>query len=311
MAAQLQTHPGDRVIASDAEVGSVAFPDGSTLAGTCRDGKLRLWDVKSGALKRSFPWNKGDTAVSLSSSAGLLAAVGKDGSIQSWDLESGAPLRPMPGPTQKVRRLVFAADRKMVAGSSRATGSGSEDTVHLWDASGKERFAVPAGLGGTSAIAISPGGESLVAASYDTNVRAWSSRDGELLRLIDELPVAIFALAFSPDGRYLAAAGVDRTVYLFDAKSWKLARKLSGQPEMISALAFSPDSRLLLSGGFSELTTRNPVKILLWDVAAGKVLRSLPSAQRVDSVAFSPDGALAAAACQLKTVSIWSMAAGT
>ena len=101
---------------------------------------------------------------------------------------------------------------------------------------------------------------------------------------------------------------MDRTVYLFDAKSWKLARKLSGQPEMISALAFSPDSRLLLSGGFSELTTRNPVRILLWDVEAGKVLRSLPSPQRVDTVAFSPDGALAAASYQLKNVSVWSLA---
>ena len=80
---------------------------------------------------------------------------------------------------------------------------------------------------------------------------------------------------FSPMAAYLAAAGVDRMVYLFDAKSWKLARKLSGQPEMISALAFSPDSRLLLSGGFSELTSRHPVKILLWDVVTGKLLRSL------------------------------------
>jgi WD40 repeat protein len=297
----------DRVIKSDAEVGAITFlADGSTLAGTCRDGKVRLWDARSGALKRSFAWNKGDAVVTFSS--GLLATVGKDGSIQTWDLQSGELLRPVTSVGGKVRRAAYSTDRKLVAFSSRAPGNGSEDTMHLRDASGKERFAVPAGLGGTSAMAISPGGEFLAAASFDTNVRAWSSRNGEMLRLIDELPVATFAMAFSPDGRYLAAAGVDRTVYLFDAKSWKLARKLSGQPEMISALAFSADSRLLLSGGFSELTVRNPVKVLLWDVDSGKVLRSLPSAQRVDSVAFSPDGALAAASCQQKSVSVWSLA---
>ncbi len=303
---------GDRVIASDSEVGAIAFlAGGNTLAGVCRDGKLRLWDAGSGALKRSLPWDgagKKGEVVTLASAAGLLAAVGKDGGIQTWDLQSGEPARPTAGPSQKVRRLTFSADRSLTAFSTRQPGDGSEDTLRLWDTSGKERFAVPAGIGGTSAMTISPGGEFDAAASYDTNVRAWNSRNGELLRLIDELPVATFALAFSPDGRYLAAAGVDRTVYLFDAKSWKIERKLSGQPEMISALAFSPDSRLLLSGGFSELTTRNPVKVLLWDVAAGKTLRSFPSPQRVDTVAFSPDGALAAASCQLKTVNVWSLA---
>ena len=123
---------------------------------------------------------------------------------------------------------------------------------------------------------------------------------------MEELPVATFALVFSPDGRYLAAAGVDRTIYLFDARSWQIARKLSGQPEMISALAFSPDGRLLASGGFSELTYENPVKVLLWDVASGKVARSVTAPHRVESVAFSPDGALLAVSNREKAVRLWS-----
>ena len=150
--ALLQAQTGDRVIASDAEVGAIAFlADGSTLAGSCRDGKLRLWDVRSGALKRSFPWDKGDTVVTISAGAGLLAAVGKEGGIRTWNLQSGEPPRPISGPTQKVRRLAFSADRSLMAVSTRPQGNGSEDTVRLLDASGKERFAVPAGLGGTSA----------------------------------------------------------------------------------------------------------------------------------------------------------------
>jgi len=48
----------DRVIASDSEVGAIAFVGGAnTLAGVCRDGQLRLWDAGSGVLKRSLPWD--------------------------------------------------------------------------------------------------------------------------------------------------------------------------------------------------------------------------------------------------------------
>ena len=300
----------DQVIQSESEVATVSFSaDGNMLAGACRDAKVRLWDTQSGALKRTVPMEKGDASVTLPAASDLLAAVGTDGTLKVWDLQTGAVSRRLTGPTQRVRRLAFTPDRKLVAGSSHAPGGGSEELARLWDSAGKERFAVRAGVGGTSAMALSPDGATLVAASYDTNVRAFSTRDGELVRLIEELPVAIFAMAFSPDGKYLAAGGVDRTVYLFDAKTWKVSQKLTGQPEMISALAFSPDSRMLVTGGFSEFTVKNPVKGLVWDIASGKVMRSVDASQRVESVAFSPNAKLVAVANQQKTVNVWAVPA--
>ena len=55
-------------------------------------------------------------------------------------------------------------------------------------------------------------------------------------------------------------------VYLWDAQNWKLLRKITGQPEMISSLAFSPDGRLLVTGGFSDISSKEPVSILLRDL---------------------------------------------
>jgi WD40 repeat protein len=296
-----------RIIQSDADVSSVAFTrDGASLAADCRDGQVRIWDVRSGALKRSVRREEGDTAVALPSPADLLGIVGKGGSIRIQDLQTGELKRRIAGPSQRTRGLVFSPDRKLVAVSSRTGDSGSEETVRVWDANGKQLFAAPAGLGGTSAMAISPDGATLVAGSWDANVRAWSTRNGELLRLIEELPVSMFAIAFSPDGKYLAAAGVDSTIYLWDAKSLRLSRKLTGQPEMIGSLAFSADSRRLLTGGFNELTTQHPVSVILWDVDSGKKMQSFPSPHAVRALTFAPDGKLAAAACQ-KAISLLAM----
>ena len=51
----------------------------------------------------------------------------------------------------------------------------------------------------------------------------------------------------------------------------------------------------------------NPVKVLLWDVAAGKVIRSVEATQRVTSVAFAPGGKLFASSVQQKSICIWAV----
>jgi WD40 repeat protein len=127
------------------------------------------------------------------------------------------------------------------------------------------------------------------------------------VRLIDELPVSMFAMQFSPDGKYLANAGVDRVVYLWETTNWKLTRKLSGHEDMISSLDFSNDGRMLATGGFSEVSNRSPVKVILWDLGSGKSIRTVTAPMRVGSVAFAPDGKLLATSSNEKNVNLWSV----
>jgi WD40 repeat protein/DNA-binding SARP family transcriptional activator len=112
-------------------ISALAFsPDGKTLAAASSDGKVRLWDPRTGA-GRGPAWGAvgGGAVVSISFSpdGGVLATSGSDGTAALWDTGSGkqigAPLTGPPGPA------VAAFDP---TGHTLATAS-HDGTVLLWD----------------------------------------------------------------------------------------------------------------------------------------------------------------------------------
>jgi WD40 repeat protein len=298
----------DRKLETGVVVTSLAYSaSGDAILGVCRDGKLRHWDAASGAVRKTIAWDEGDTSPYLTP-AGLVT-VGKDGSLKTWDLQSGKVIRRLSPPGPRSRRIAVSPDGRLFAGNIRMKDSDAETHVRVWDAGGREIHTLPAGLGGVGAFVLSPDGFTIVAASYDADIRAWSSRSGELLKRVEELPVSMFDAKFSPDGKLLAAAGADRIIYLFDTASWGLTRRISGLPEMVSALAFSPDGRRLASGGFSELTLRNPVKVTVWSLASGQPVRTVDAPHRVTSLAFSPNGNSLAVAAGESFLQVWQIPA--
>ncbi len=255
---------GDLAIQSDSDVESLEFDGPRFVEGRCRDGKVRRWNISTGVIVET----RG------------IAETGRE------------------------VRTVYTRDKAITATAQMPVKQTGENIIRLNDSPAHERARMSAGLGGTSIFGFSPDGTVLVAGSYDADLRVWRSRDGELLRLIDELPGSMFAFAFSPDGKVLATGGIDRIVYLWDTRTWKLTSQFTGQPEMISAMSFSPDGRQLITGGFSEHTVGAAVSILFWDAASGKVLRSVPAPRRVTVAVFSPDGASAATVAG-RVIGIW------
>ena len=300
--------PENRVLKADSEVSSLAFSkDGRSLATFSRDGDIRVWNIASGSVTQTFKRDKGDSNPSFLATRSQFALIGSDGQAKIRDLESGAVIRSLPLPAPRVSGLTSTEDGKTLAGGGKDPASASANLLRVWDSEGKQRFQVPAGIGGLSAMTFSPDGQTLIAAAYDTDVRVWNARNGELLKVMEDMTVSMFDLAYSPDGKLLAAAGVDRIIYLWDAKAWKLLRTITGQPEMISALEFSPDGKFLVTGGMNEMAFGAPVKVIVWEVASGKPVRTEEAEHRVNTVAYSPDGKWFAAADGSKNVKVWAV----
>ncbi|MFE2429610.1 NACHT and WD repeat domain-containing protein [Streptomyces sp. NPDC059373] len=160
------------------------------------------------------------------------------------------------------------------------------------------------------AVAWSPDGDSLAAASDDGTVRIWGPG-------LDADPVSVtgggewmLCLAWSPDGRRLACGSRDDTLRVWDTGTWAEVAVLhhmvpaGDRAEGIGGVAWSPDgSRIASVGGDCALR--------LWDAGTYTEVAVLRGHERMAwSVTWSPDGKKVASAGQDRTVRVWDPATG-
>ncbi|MDC0711507.1 protein kinase [Stigmatella sp. ncwal1] len=262
--------------------GIALTPDGRHLLTSNRgDDLLRLWNVATGALERTFPTGMGALGQLKNSPNGRYVLVHslRQPRAQLWDLERGTSRTLEHGGT--IRALAFSP-----LGDTAVTG-GEDQTLRLWDVRTGQGRVLGEKLGVLYAVAFSPDGKQLAAGNGDGLVRLWETATGQG-RLLGQHEGRVNRLAFSPDGQRLASGSDDRTARVWEP-STGLSRTLHGHTSAVHPIAFTPDGQRLAVSGYD-----GTARIFTLSTAMDRVLAKVPAP--LHTLAVSRDGRRLAAA---------------
>jgi hypothetical protein len=152
---------------------------------------------------------------------------------------------------------------------------------------------------GADAPAFGPGGKHLFAADA-AGLRGWPlTEDGKELKA--EVPSHVTGVAVSKDG-VIAVGAADGVVRLFDAEKAELKKELKGHAAEVRAVAWA---------GERLASVDVAGKLILWDVEAGKLARTIDAHDGpILALASAPSGRLIATGAIDGSLRLWDAASG-
>ncbi len=283
-------------------VGLAFFDGNQKLVSGSEDTSARIWSIAQGdsgppTTSAILKGHEGPVlAVAASADGRAVLTGGRDGTIRFWKSDNGELIRSignMAGPV-----LSLAAS----PGSSSAASGSADGTARLFRLDDGGVIREFAGLeSAVASVAFSPDGSRLATATVGGAVKVWEVETGQGVVAFSHRGAkpndplgAVHRVVFLGDGS-VATASAAKTVktWTYDG-SWGEPRVLGPHVFRILALDFSPDGSLLAAGG-GEPSRSGEIKI--WEVAAGKLVKSAPEGLHSDTVfalRFSPDGKLLA-----------------
>ncbi len=296
-----EAHSPLRLMGHKDRVHTLSFSaDSQRLVSGGADKTLRVWEVKSGELKKTFSRPAGRVRSLAISADGLLASSGDDCRIILWDLRTLKHIKDISTGQSRIWSVAFQQQGDKLLLSA----GGDKQSLMLWQvdiehagakAEKAEKEEQPQSF---SSVRVRPvrtyrgytNGIRAVAFLSDNRVIGGGDR-GELSVWDTEgtrratLPfhqARIWSVAVDLQHARIASASDDHTIRLWNTETGQCLTTLTGHNNWVRTVAFSSHGRFLVSGG-DDCTIR------VWNTASGFCRRVLqPSDAWIRAVEFDP-----------------------
>ncbi|KAI0302427.1 WD repeat protein [Multifurca ochricompacta] len=272
------------------DVNTLAYsPDGQYIATGGDDGKVKLWNTRSGFCVITFSQHTASvSAVQFASQGQVLFSASLDGTVRAFDLIRYRNFRTFTSPSP-VQFSCLAVDP-----SSEVITAGSTDSfeVFLWSVQTGKLLDVLAGHEGPiSSLAFSPTTNILASGSWDKTVRVWNVFSRSHVVEPFQLNADVLSLAFRPDGQEFVASTLDGQLTFFSTELSKQTNLIEGRKDIsggrkaddrvaasnsastktFTSVTWSADGSCVLAGGNSKYValydSREGVLIRRWQIS--------------------------------------------
>lgn len=277
------------------EVGATVFsPDGKLLASGSSGNEVKIWDVYSGALLKSFNHYYVET-LDFSPNGQLIAAGGRGHIISIWNIQTGNLLQ-LPTNHEEVSGLDFSSDGEILISSNK------DGTVKFWNVNSGALISEFTGHGGfVLETALSPDGNSFATGGISTDFKLWNANTFSLIHNLPGHGEGLRRIRFSQNGRFIASASI--RVCFHDVSTGNLLTSPIGSTGNIVGFAISPD--------WSVIATANTAyKILVWNYGNSSPALTLSTSTFSAALDISPNGKMLASSGFGGAVLLWAISGG-
>jgi len=249
----------EQTLKHPAPITAMAVSAGFVVTG-CSDGLVRVWDIETAALVRTFIDEGGAGSVANN----LRAAMEQ----RAWDVTE---LSEKSGVQESVID-------ELLAGDSKIQESNLSKLAETFQIDRRELIrSIP------SSVSVSETGLAAVVFAADHKIRVWDLTGGRAV-MKQDYPFLIWSAAFEPHSQHarLAVVGGNQT-HLIDAQSGET--KMSFGPHgAVASANYSPDGKRLVTGSWD-----NSARV--WDAVNGRVIAKLEGGHNaaINTCVFSPD----------------------
>ena len=273
-------NPGTNAVAPFAERDGApitavsASPDETRIVSGSRQGHIRIWDARSGALLRTIEGQSPVVAVHYRTPTRVVA-LHASGAWSIVDPEAGQTL--MSGGKagiSVVTAAAFSGDGRVIFAGLGQGPSGF--VIEGWIPSDgsvtRDAARLVGHTGEILAIALAPHGDVVASASADGTVRLWNAASGKETGRLRVTGGSVRDLVFSATGALLAGAGADGAVEIWRVSDGERVASFTGSDRALYAAVLSPDGTSLVSSGEDGIVRQ-------WLLPASLVLPAAPTAR--------------------------------
>ncbi|KIK44108.1 hypothetical protein CY34DRAFT_11278 [Suillus luteus UH-Slu-Lm8-n1] len=254
---ETDTQVGEEWEDKDFRVETIALsPDSKKVASGSRDGAVKLWNVDTGKIIKTWTGHiKEVRSVSWSPDSGRVVSGSNDGTFRVWNVESGKTILGPINAGERVWAVCYSPDVKMIA-----TGG---IRIKIWDANSGESlksFEVH-----SACLAWTLDGKTLIAGRSKIDTATWTVLD------LCKDHVHVTTILLSPNNRILASTSYDdKTAQLWNLETNQPIGTSLHHPDYVESATFSADGKFLVTGCRDD-------HIYTWDVSVIVEGAGLPS----------------------------------